>query len=119
VVRLFVFFNDFLIWLFNDGVSIGTIGCSADDTMIDECGEIRGMRICRENQSTQWNAIPAPFRRPQISRDLIWDWTWTIELNDSIPVNNKLERIWKEAVGPDPDICLERLEKTKEKPHSE
>lgn len=53
VVRLFVFFNDFLIWLFNDGVSIGTIGCSADDTMIDECGEIRGMRICRENQSTQ------------------------------------------------------------------
>jgi hypothetical protein len=59
--------------LLNGAVSIETLGCSVKEWMIDECGEISGMTICRENLSTQWNTTPAPLDCPQISGDLIWD----------------------------------------------
>jgi hypothetical protein len=37
-----------------------------------ECGTVGGMRIGRGNRRTRTKADPAPFRLPQIPRDLTW-----------------------------------------------
>jgi hypothetical protein len=41
-----------------------------DDDVIDECGIVSGMRICKGNRSTLRKPATVPFCPPQILRDL-------------------------------------------------
>jgi hypothetical protein len=48
---------------------------SVNDTTINECAAVHGMRTSRENQSAQRKPVPVPLCPPQIPHDLTWDQT--------------------------------------------
>jgi hypothetical protein len=48
----------------------------SDGGMINECRAICGMPLGKGNQSTWRKHHPVPFCPPQISHDLMQDWTW-------------------------------------------
>jgi hypothetical protein len=48
---------------------------NVDDRMINECGEIDGMRIGREDRSSRRKSASVPLCSLQIPHDLTWDRT--------------------------------------------
>jgi hypothetical protein len=51
--------------------------CSIADRIINECGEVDGMRIGRGNRKIREKTSLMPLFPPQISHDLSWDRTRT------------------------------------------